>query len=518
MRTPSREKASSIARRSRGSTPSIVRSLPVTAARPMKLPTSMCSGPIRHVAAAEALDAADAEQVRGDPVDLRAERDEEAAEILDVRLAGGVRDHRLAGREDGGHDRVLGRHHARLVEEDRRRRAGRRCASRSGCRSRSRRRAPGRRGCAGRGGGGRSRRRPAAARSRGRGGRAAGRRAGTRRGSARRGRRAPRAAESPVGSTRTSFSPVHSASAPRLARSSTIVSTSRIRGTLASVTGPSASSGRREDRQRAVLVAGGADRPVQRHPAFDDEGFGDGGAMAIGPDILAGPLTPTREQAWETLTRYTKSESLLRHALAVEASTAAYARKLGGDEELWRVAALLHDFDYEIHPTLDKHPQDGAPILREEGYPEEVVETVLSHAEHLGLPRDTPLKKALFACDELSGLRPRVRARAPDRARGARAEVGAQEAEAAVVRRGRAPRGRLQGRRGARRRARRPHPHGRRGARSRSPPSSASRPARSPTPSRPDTAGRARRDAPVTFVPGTARPRRHASVTGTPHG
>ena len=113
---------------------------------------------------------------------------------------------------------------------------------------------------------------------------------------------------------------------------------------------------------------------------------------------------PTREQAWLTLTAYTKSESLLRHALAVEASTAAYARKLGGDEEFWRVAALLHDFDYEIHPTLDKHPQDGAPILREEGYPEEIVVTVLSHAEHLGLPRDTPLKKALFACDELSGF------------------------------------------------------------------------------------------------------------------
>jgi putative nucleotidyltransferase with HDIG domain len=115
-------------------------------------------------------------------------------------------------------------------------------------------------------------------------------------------------------------------------------------------------------------------------------------------------MAPTREQAWQTLTSYTKSESLLRHALAVEASTAAYARKLGEDEELWRVTALLHDFDYEIHPTLDKHPQDGAPILREEGYPEEVVEAVLSHAEHLAMPRDTPLKKALFACDELSGL------------------------------------------------------------------------------------------------------------------
>src|SRR5512141_3325033 len=100
-------------------------------------------------------------------------------------------------------------------------------------------------------------------------------------------------------------------------------------------------------------------------------------------------MNPTRAQAWETLTRYTKSESLLRHALAVEASTAAYARKLGGDEEEWRVAALLHDFDYELHPTLDKHPQDGAPILREEGYPEWLIEAVLSHAEHLEMARDT---------------------------------------------------------------------------------------------------------------------------------
>ncbi|MBD0328899.1 MAG: HDIG domain-containing protein [Thermoleophilia bacterium] len=115
-------------------------------------------------------------------------------------------------------------------------------------------------------------------------------------------------------------------------------------------------------------------------------------------------MAVTRERAWQTLTRYTKSEALLRHALAVEAGVRAYARKLGGDEELWAATALLHDFDYEIHPTLDRHPQDGAPILREEGYPEELVEAVLSHAQHLGLPRDTPLEKALFACDELSGF------------------------------------------------------------------------------------------------------------------
>jgi putative nucleotidyltransferase with HDIG domain len=113
---------------------------------------------------------------------------------------------------------------------------------------------------------------------------------------------------------------------------------------------------------------------------------------------------PTREQAWDTLTRYTKSQALLRHALAVEASVRWYARAGGQDEELWRVTALLHDFDYEIHPTLDRHPQDGAPILREEGYPEVVIEGVLSHAEHLAMPRDTPLKKTLFACDELSGF------------------------------------------------------------------------------------------------------------------
>jgi putative nucleotidyltransferase with HDIG domain len=115
-------------------------------------------------------------------------------------------------------------------------------------------------------------------------------------------------------------------------------------------------------------------------------------------------LEVTRDRAWATLTRYTSSEPLLRHALAVEAAVRAYARKLRGDEELWGAVALLHDFDYEIHPTLDRHPQDGARILREEGYPEEVIEGVLSHANHLGLPRDTPLKKALFACDELAGF------------------------------------------------------------------------------------------------------------------
>jgi len=115
-------------------------------------------------------------------------------------------------------------------------------------------------------------------------------------------------------------------------------------------------------------------------------------------------MAPTREQAWATLTEYTKSEALRRHALAVEAAVRAYARKFGADEELWGIAGLLHDFDYEIHPTLDEHPQAGAPILREQGYPEEVVLAILSHAVHTGVPRETPLQKTIFACDELAGF------------------------------------------------------------------------------------------------------------------
>ena len=112
----------------------------------------------------------------------------------------------------------------------------------------------------------------------------------------------------------------------------------------------------------------------------------------------------TRDRAWDTLTRYTQSQALLRHALAVEACVGWYAGRDGEDEELWRAVALLHDFDYEMHPTLDKHPQDGAPILRDEGYPEVVIDAVLSHAEHLEIPRDTLLKRTLFACDELAGF------------------------------------------------------------------------------------------------------------------
>src|SRR5688572_5024987 len=162
-----------------------------------------------------------------------------------------------------------------------------------------------------------------------------------------------------------------------------------------------------ENRQCAVLVAGGPHTAVQRPAALDHERLRDGlrnDGLGHGGGYGTPPLEPTRERAWETLTRHTQSEALRRHALAVEASVRAYARKFGEDEELWGVTALLHDFDWEMHPTLEQHPQDGAPILREEGYPEEMIEAILSHAEHLSMPRDTPLKKTLFACDELSGF------------------------------------------------------------------------------------------------------------------
>lgn len=112
----------------------------------------------------------------------------------------------------------------------------------------------------------------------------------------------------------------------------------------------------------------------------------------------------SRDEAWALVTEYIQSESLRRHCLSVETAMRAYAAKNGESVENWGAVGLIHDFDYEIHPTLDQHPQDGAPILRERGYPDWAIDAVLSHADHLDIARDTDMKKTLYAVDELTGF------------------------------------------------------------------------------------------------------------------
>lgn len=112
----------------------------------------------------------------------------------------------------------------------------------------------------------------------------------------------------------------------------------------------------------------------------------------------------TRSAAWEVLAEHTKNENLRKHALAVEAAMRAYARKFGEDEEKWGITALLHDFDYERYPDLADHPFRGAEILREGGWPEEIIRAILSHGDHTGVSRESPMERALFACDELTGF------------------------------------------------------------------------------------------------------------------
>ena len=118
---------------------------------------------------------------------------------------------------------------------------------------------------------------------------------------------------------------------------------------------------------------------------------------------------PTREDAWNLLCEYTESESLRKHMLAVEACVRAYARKQGADEQTWGLAALLHDFDYERWPNHEHsaesgHPAEGAKILREKGYSDEIIRAILSHADYSGVARQTPLEHTLFACDEVAGF------------------------------------------------------------------------------------------------------------------
>ena len=112
----------------------------------------------------------------------------------------------------------------------------------------------------------------------------------------------------------------------------------------------------------------------------------------------------TRDEALALVREYVKNDNLVKHMLAVEAAMRFYAEKYGEDVEKWAVTGLLHDFDWEIHPTLEGHPQAGEPILRERGVPEEIIRAVMSHADHTGVPRQTRMEKALYACDEVTGL------------------------------------------------------------------------------------------------------------------
>jgi putative nucleotidyltransferase with HDIG domain len=111
-----------------------------------------------------------------------------------------------------------------------------------------------------------------------------------------------------------------------------------------------------------------------------------------------------RNQAWATVCEFVKSDSLRKHMLAVEACVEAYARKFGEDEQTWGVTALLHDFDWEIHPEAPDHPMKGEPILAERGVSDEIRRAILSHASYSGVPRVSKLEKTLFACDELAGF------------------------------------------------------------------------------------------------------------------
>ncbi len=115
-------------------------------------------------------------------------------------------------------------------------------------------------------------------------------------------------------------------------------------------------------------------------------------------------MIPTREQAYSLLTKHTKSPNLVKHALCVEAAMRFYAAKYDGDAEAWAVAGLLHDFDYEEHPSLEEHPFVGAEILRSLDYPGEIVEAILGHSDHTGVPRTTHMARSLYAVDELTGF------------------------------------------------------------------------------------------------------------------
>ena len=129
-----------------------------------------------------------------------------------------------------------------------------------------------------------------------------------------------------------------------------------------------------------------------------------------------------REESWKLLLEWTESDSLLKHMLAVEAAMRAYARKFGEDEEKWGVTGLLHDMDYEKHPTPDEHPMVGVRELERRGYPDDVLEAIKGHADYLDVPRETLMAKTLYAVDELSGFVTACALVRPERLEGLRAK------------------------------------------------------------------------------------------------
>jgi len=123
--------------------------------------------------------------------------------------------------------------------------------------------------------------------------------------------------------------------------------------------------------------------------------------------LLSSPITTenmNREEALKLVRQYVKNENLVHHMLAVEAAMCFYAEKLGQPVETWSVTGLLHDFDWEIHPSAEQHPLEGAPILRQHGVAEEVIQAILAHGQNLNIPRTSLLAKGLYACDEITGL------------------------------------------------------------------------------------------------------------------
>ena len=168
------------------------------------------------------------------------------------------------------------------------------------------------------------------------------------------------------------------------------------------------------------------------------------------------PSTLSRQEAWDLLCEWTQSESLRRHMLAVEAAMRAYAPRFDGDVELWGLTGLLHDLDYERYPNLDDgHPRYALRELEARGYPPELVRAVASHADFLGVPRETPMEKTLYAVDELSGFILAVAYVRPEGLVGMTPKSVKKKLKQPSVRRRRQPRGAAPGRRGARRRLRR---------------------------------------------------------------